>query len=135
MRTILAAIAALIFVIVIMGGARQVFGLDLSTITNASIHRVDHPDGDVHVNITLNLNTPYKGSTTYRTDYCLTVASGEANTVKNGTTTGRNALRKKYIRLAVEKYLTEKTASAPATNTDQGTSSVAKSAFTEVGDQ
>ena len=139
LTTILFALAAIAMVLVVMIGANDVFGqsLDLRTVAASghSVQRVDHPDGDVHVTITIALTQAFAGSNTYRTDFCLTAASGEAATAKSGTAAERTALRKKYVRATIAEYLTKKAAAAPAANTDQGSTAITKAAIIDVGDQ
>ena len=139
LTTVLSAIAAIVLVLIVMVGSHQAFGqsLNLSTIAASghSVHRVDHPDGDVHITITVALTQAFQGSSTYSTDFCLTAASGEAATAKSGSAPDRAALRKKYMRLAIAEYLTKKAAAAPQPNTDQGSTSVTKAAIQDAGDQ
>lgn len=99
--------------------------MDLSNISTADIKRIDE-DANVHVQITLNLvvGDPWKA------DFYISAA--DIANFKNGTAAQKKAIRKKYIRQAVQNYL-DATKAAPV-STVQGTVNVPKNDFSDAGD-
>src|SRR3990167_1771462 len=107
-----------------VSGIAQDAPVDLTGIVSAAAERIDHADGDVHINITVNLTVAFNGSTKFITSFCLSALT-EGETVKNGTAAQKAALRKKYVRQAVREYLAAKAASL-GSNTNRGSTNVSK---------
>lgn len=124
----LLATAFVLFVLVgsvlVHGQTPAVEPLDLTGIVSADVQRKD-AGPNIRVVITINL----MGGGKFTTDFFLD--SDDIDAYKNGNAATRNAMRKKYIRLAVKNYRASIPSPAEA---DGGTATVPKANFSDPGD-